>query len=294
MYEGLLEGAYDLHVHTGPDVMKRKLDDMEMAERIQAVGMKGYGIKSHYFCTAERAKLVNKIYPKIHAIGAIALNNSVGGLNPLAVEMAARDGAKIVWMPTFDATNEQEHFKAGKHDKLPYWATLQMELIEQGKTQSSIGILENGTLKSNVFDILDIIAHYHLILATGHLGKDEIFAIVAEAVKRNVKKIVITHPNFPSIRLTKEEQKQLAEAGAYMEHCFTTPYSNKTTWEAVYDEIRHVGAANCIISTDLGQPTAPYPDEGLQMFAQNLLENGFSRDEVKQMTIENTTFLVEE
>ncbi|WAH36332.1 DUF6282 family protein [Alicyclobacillus dauci] len=293
MYEGLLEGAYDLHVHTGPDVMNRKLDDMDMAERIQAVGMKGYGIKSHYFCTAERAKLVKKMYPKVNAIGAIALNNSVGGLNPLAVEMAARDGAKIVWMPTFDATNEQEHFKSGKHDKLPYWATLQMELIEKGKTQSSIGILENGSLKSSVLDILDIIADYNLILATGHLGKDEIFAITKEAVKRNVKKIVITHPDFPSIRLTKVEQKQLAELGAYMEHCFTTPYSNKTTWEAVYEEIRYVGPAHCILSTDLGQPTGPYPDEGLLTFAQNLLENGFSRDEVHQMTDENTTFLAE-
>ncbi|QSO51334.1 cytosolic protein [Alicyclobacillus curvatus] len=293
MYEGLLEGAYDLHVHTGPDVMKRKLDDMDMAERIQAVGMKGYGIKSHYFCTAERAKLVQKIHPNVNALGAIALNNSVGGLNPLAVEMAARDGAKIVWMPTFDASNEQEHFRSGKHDKLPFWATLQMELIEKGKTQSSIGVLENGTLKSSVLDILDIIAEYNLILATGHLGKDEIFAVVGEAVNRHINKIVITHPNFPSIRLSKEEQKQLAEMGAYMEHCFTTPHSGKTTWEAVYDEIRYVGAAHCILSTDLGQPTAPYPDEGLLTFAQNLLENGFSREEVKRMTVENTTFLAE-
>lgn len=63
MYPELLEGAYDLHVHTGPDVMSRKLDDLEMAERIRKVGMKGYGIKSHYFCTAERAKLVHKVYP---------------------------------------------------------------------------------------------------------------------------------------------------------------------------------------------------------------------------------------
>jgi hypothetical protein len=35
----------------------------------------------------------------------------VGALNPLAVEMAAPDGAKIVRMPAFDAANEQELFK---------------------------------------------------------------------------------------------------------------------------------------------------------------------------------------
>jgi hypothetical protein len=294
MYTELLEGAYDLHVHTGPDVMARKLDDLEMAERIQKVGMKGYGIKSHYFCTAERAKLVKKVFPNVNPIGAIALNNAVGGLNPLAVEMAARDGAKIVWMPTFDATNEQEFFKKGNHKKLPFWAKLQMELMEQGKTQTSISILEESKLKKEVYDILDVIAQYNLILATGHLGKEETFTLIKAAVDLKIKKIVITHPNFPSIDFTKEEQKELAQLGAYMEHCFTTPHSNKTTWEAVYEQIRFVGPEKCLLSTDLGQPNGPFPDEGLLTFATNLVENGFSKEEVKQMTVKNTGFLVEE
>lgn len=293
MSQEFLEGAYDLHVHTGPDVMNRKLDDLEMAKRIQKAGMKGYGIKSHYFCTAERAKLVNKVYPDVNLIGAIVLNNSVGGLNPLAVEMAARDGAKIVWMPTFDATNEQEFFRKGSHKELPFWAKLQMELIEQGKTQSSISIMEGSKLKKEVYDILDVIKNYNLILATAHLGKAETFAIVKAAADLKVKKIVITHPNFPSIAFTKEEQKELAELGAYMEHCFTTPYSKKTTWEAVYEEIRYVGPQNVILSTDLGQPAGPYPDEGLGIFADNLLNNGFSKEELKQMMVKNTSFLVE-
>jgi hypothetical protein len=119
-------------VHTGPDVFQRKIDDMDLAERVQKLGMKGFGIKSHYFCT-ERARLVNKIYPDVHAVGAITLNYSVGGMNPLAVELAARDGAKIVWIPTFDALNEREFFlKKPKTAKLPYWAKLQHELKEQG------------------------------------------------------------------------------------------------------------------------------------------------------------------
>ncbi|GAE35026.1 DUF6282 family protein [Halalkalibacter akibai] len=289
----LLKGAYDLHVHSGPDVVGRKLDDIEMAERLQKIGMKGYGIKSHYFCTAERAKLVNKLYPDVHPIGAIALNNSVGGINPLAVELAARDGAKIVWMPTVDATNEQEYFKKGNHKKLPFWAKLQKELMEQGKTQSSISILKEGQLIKEARDVLDVVKSHDLILATGHLGKDETFALVKAANEMNVRKIVITHPNFPSTRYSKEEQKELAGLGAYMEFCFTTPHSEKTTWEEVYEEIRYVGPERCILSTDLGQPTGIFPDEGLQMFVSNLLENDFSEDEVRQMTIKNTTFLVE-
>ncbi|RKL68083.1 cytosolic protein [Salipaludibacillus neizhouensis] len=289
----LLKGAYDLHVHSGPDVVGRKLDDLEMAERLEKVGMKGYGIKSHYFCTAERAKLVNKVYPNVNPIGAIALNNSVGGLNPLAVELAARDGAKIVWMPTVDATNEQEYFKKGNHKKLPFWAKLQKELMEQGKTQSSISILEGNQLKKEAIDVLDVIKNHDLILATGHLGKDETFALVKAASEMMIRKIVITHPNFPSTRYTKEEQKELTNLGAYLEFCFTTPHSEKTTWREVYEEIKFSGAENCILSTDLGQPAGVFPDEGLQMFVDNLLENGFNEDEIRQMTVKNTTFLVE-
>jgi hypothetical protein len=36
-------------------------------------------------------------------IGALTLSASVGGMNPLAVEIAAREGARILWMPTLDA-----------------------------------------------------------------------------------------------------------------------------------------------------------------------------------------------
>ena len=33
----LLKGAYDLHVHTGPDVVARKCSDLELADRMRAV-----------------------------------------------------------------------------------------------------------------------------------------------------------------------------------------------------------------------------------------------------------------
>ena len=240
-------GAYDLHVHSGPDVIQRKLDDHEMAERLQAAGMKGYALKSHVSSTAGRAKLINKLYPQVNAIGAISLNNAVGGLNPMAVEMAARDGAKIVWMPTIDATNEIEHLAHSKPEKMPFFAKLYQELLAKGKAAPSISILEGSQLKKVVYDILDIIVEHDLVLATGHLGKEEIFVLTKEAFQVGVKKVIITHPNFPSTDLNKDEQKELSDMGGIIEHCFTTPYTNKITWERMYDEIRHLGPehSNC-------------------------------------------------
>ncbi|WP_235867335.1 DUF6282 family protein [Priestia abyssalis] len=296
MYEELLQGAYDLHVHTGPDISQRKLDDLEYAERTRKLGMKGFGIKSHYFCSAERARLVKKLYPDVNPIGAITLNNSVGGINPSAVEMAARDGAKIVWMPTFDAANEIQYmFSQTGYSELPPWAKVQMERKEQGKSQLGISILEDGNLTTQTREVLDLIAEYKLILATGHLGKQEIYALAKAAKEHNIKKVLVTHPTFSSIAFTKEEQKELAQLGAIMDQCFgciSPEYG--ITWEELYPQIRFVGPENCILSSDLGQTNNPYPDEGLLTFVTNLMENGFSQEEVKRMTAQNTSFLVED
>ncbi|WP_236611121.1 DUF6282 family protein [Halalkalibacterium ligniniphilum] len=295
MHAELLEGAYDLHVHTGPDIPERKLDDLDLAERYIKLGMKGFGIKSHYFCTAERARLVKKIHPAINPIGAVSLNNPIGGINPLAVEMAARDGAKIVWMPTFDALNEIEFLSnKTKEDELPPWAKVQLELREQGKMGKGISILKDGKLTEDALTVLEIISDYNLILATGHLGRKEIFALVTAAKKMKLKRVVITHPTFSSVNLSKEEQKELAELGAYMDHCFGVITPNYgIDWDGLYEQIKYVGPKHCILSSDLGQVENPYPDEGMITFVSNLAENGFSRHEIKNMTKENTSFLVE-
>ncbi|MEH7177536.1 DUF6282 family protein [Neobacillus vireti] len=295
MYEKLLEGAYDLHVHTGPDISKRSLDDFDYAERLKKIGMKGFGIKSHYFCTAERARLVKKLYPDLNPIGAITLNNSVGGINPTAVEMAAKDGAKIVWMPTFDAENEIQYmFSQTGYEELPPWAQVQFERRKQGKSQMGITIFEDGKLKESVHEVLNLVAENNLILATGHLSKPEIFALVSGARDHDVKKVMVTHPTFSSIALTKEEQKELTDLGAFMEECFgciTPEYG--TTWEEIYEHIRFIGPERIILSSDLGQMNNPFPDEGLITFVKNLSESGFTDTEIRRMTVENTTFFAE-
>ena len=89
-------------------------------------------LKSHYAPTYERAKVVTKAVPGIQAFGAITLNHSVGGLNPVALEIAGRSGNKIVWMPTVDAANETAGRTDGPTDKLPFWAKIQRELAATG------------------------------------------------------------------------------------------------------------------------------------------------------------------
>src|SRR6202790_1769799 len=137
-----LQGAYDLQVHVAPDVIERRIDDIGLAHEFLKRGLKGFVLKSHYFPTAERAKVVTKAGPGIQPFGPITLNHSVGGLNPVAVELSGRSGAKIVWMPTVDAANETAGRPDGVKSKLPFWAKIQLELAATGINPPPITVID--------------------------------------------------------------------------------------------------------------------------------------------------------
>src|ERR1043165_404059 len=88
---GLVRGGVGYHPHNPPDLGSRASNDAQLARRCLETGQAGFGLKSHYSSTAERAQVVAEAVPGITVLGAITLNRSVGGLNPLAVEIAARE-----------------------------------------------------------------------------------------------------------------------------------------------------------------------------------------------------------
>ena len=289
-----IRGGYDLQVHVAPDVIGRRIDDIDLAKEFLAHGLRGFVLKSHYVQTAERAKVVSKAVPGIAAFGAITLNHAVGGLNPVAVEIAGRSGCKIVWMPTVDAENETAGLPGGGHKKLPFWAEIQRELAAMGISPPRITALDHdGQISAATRTCLELIAKHDMILATGHLGRHEIFPLVKTAREMKVRKVLITHAEFPSQNFSAEEQVELAGLGAMIEHCFTTMHTGKAPWDAVLHSIREVGPARCILSTDLGQPINPPVAEGFAMFAQRMLDGGFTCEEVHRMAVTNPAAYVE-
>jgi hypothetical protein len=290
-----LEGAYDLQVHVGPDVIARRIDDIDCAKEFLARGMKGFVLKSHYIQTGERAQVVTKAVPGSRVFGAVTLNHSVGGLNPVAVELAGRTGCKIVWMPTVDAQNETAGRLDGGSEKLPFWAKIQRELAAEGISPPPLSVIDgSGELTDPARRCLERIARHNMILATGHLGRREIFALVRAAKTMGLKKVVVTHAEFPSQNLSGDEQNELADLGAIIEHCFTTTYTAKATWESTFANIRRAGVARAVISTDLGQTINPPVADGFAMFAQRLLDAGFTADEVRTMAVTIPARLVDE
>ncbi len=286
----LVRGAVDYHVHIGPDVVERRITDVQLARRCREAGLAGFGLKSHYTSTAERARVVAEAVPGVTVLGAITLNRAVGGLNPLAVEIAAREGARIVWFPTVSSVNEQhEVLQADPDGKVPVWVRFELSLREAGLACEAVPVVgDGGALVPEAREVLAVIARHDLVLCTGHLSRDEIFALVEAAAEAGIRHVVVTHPEFPSQDVSPADQVALAELGALMERCFTTAHTGKVSWERCFEATRAVGAERTVWASDLGQVFNPPVEDGLALMADRFLEAGFGEEEVRTMAVTNT------
>jgi hypothetical protein len=290
----IVRGAYDLHVHVAPDVMRRRISDLQLARRCWDVGLAGFVLKSHYVSTAERAAVVNEaLGGEVRVLGALTLNAAVGGMNPLAVEIAAREGARILWMPTLDALNHRaKHGDLPEGATPPMWLALQRDLDAQGITVAAVPVLdEAGRPLPATLEVLRLAARHQLVVATGHLSAFETRAVADAAFGAGVHHVIATHPEFPQQDLGRDDQLALARQGAFLERCFTTPFTGKYEWARMVENIQATGAERTIVTTDLGQPDNPPVEDGLALMADALHAAGFTDQEITTMIVSNSRLL---
>ncbi len=263
-----LTGAIDLHIHPAPDVWPRIMDDLELAREAARRGMRAILLKSHWTLTADRAYLVEQVVPGIRVFGGLALNEAVGGFNPIAVEAALKMGAAQIWMPTLSAA-------AGK--------------------AGGLTIFQDGSLRAEVLAVLKLVAEADAILGTGHLSTGEIIALVPAARDIGVRKILITHPEHPPVEMPPAVQEDLRDRYRVLfERCLiTTVYGGgPLPFEALAQVIRRVGFESTVISTDFGQARNPSPMDGLASYLAGLRQCGFSEAEIRRMSRENPAQLL--
>jgi hypothetical protein len=264
-----LEGALDIHVHTGPSIFPRLMTDAQLAAAARRARMHGVVIKAHEGSTVERAAQIDDPQA-LRVFGGIALNRFVGGINPIAVECALVLGARIVWMPTLHSINHISHFgKAGFHAQ------------KSSTRESAIAPVEimdaDGRLLPETQAVLDLMAaHPGAALSSGHLSGPEIRLLFREARQRGVRKLVLTHPELPVSGFDLDFQREMADLGAMIERNVLPHFPD---WGGVpisrtVEEVRALGAERCILATDFGQANKPAPPAGLAEFCDDLLEHG--------------------
>ena len=276
----MLRGTIDFHIHTGPDIYPRLLNDIEVARQAKRAGMKAILIKSHATITGDRAQIAQNV-TNFPVFGGVALNWHVGGLNKYAVECAAKLGAKEVWMPTTHATHYLQYV-----DHVPMFAK------SMPKDIKGISILrEDGGLVPELGPILETIAKNGMILATGHLSPEEGLALIPEARKAGVEKIVVTHPAASFVNYSTDQMREaLSQGAAYLEHVFndcTPQVANPLPPSALGDAIRVIGPEYCIMSTDSGQVVNPPPVKVMTWYIKEMLQYGLSLRAIRTMTITN-------
>lgn len=270
----MIKGIIDLHYHSAPDVKPRKLNDLELMEQGVAMGARGVVIKTHFSPTAGRANLVNQVrrekYPEsdFELFGGIALNHSVGGLNPYALETELKMGAKVVWLPTVDSENEFQ--KLGK--------------------SGGIRLVENGKAVPELAPIFELIRDYDVCLQTGHASGEEIFPIVEAARKAGVQKIVITHPEYHIVGMMLSQQEQIVrDYGVYLEREYAQPVGNHfvSNLASNLEAIQAIGAEHIILATDSGQVNTPFWRDAVRESMDYYCSAGISERELQAMMISN-------
>ena len=280
MKRNYLEGVIDLHVHSWPDVRERKMSDMDLMEAGLKNGARAIVIKNHYMPTAARAAMVNRLKEEKYGAvpfdmyGGIALNQSVGGLNPYAVEYTLKMGGKIVWLPTFDS---------------------EFTMKRKGKAGGVICV-RNGKTVDEMKTIFQLIKDHDAALATGHISPEEIFVVAEAAKDAGIRKIIVSHPESNLVGMTLKQQKRAAEDyGVFLEHCYAQPVGGgeyKKNLETNLEAVKEIGAANTVIATDSGQVQNPYWYESLSESLQYLEEHGISREDLDRMTKENPAYIL--
>jgi hypothetical protein len=285
-----LEGTIDMHVHAGPDTASRSVNDFELAKRAKELGMRGVVTKNHEFITNDRAYLVRQIIPGIEVFGGITLNESVGGINPEAVDLMIKftgGCGKIVWLPTHGSANHKSFFSK-KADA------------------GGIRVIDaDGKVIPELRKVLKLVAKADIVFETGHVSVKEVLASVKAAKEEGVRKILITHAMQSPGELSIDDLKRCVEMGAYIEHCYVSylmgPQASigwmKSGWkhismEMFVDAIKAVGADHCVIATDLGQYLNPIPADGFKEFILTLKSKGITDDQVSWMAKKNPAKLL--
>ncbi|MGH9292647.1 MAG: DUF6282 family protein [Acidimicrobiales bacterium] len=257
---------FDLHVHTGPDVVPRLGDDRQVVEWYAAAGFSGCVLKAHYDSTAGRAAtagagLALKVY------GGQALNQHVGGINPSAVAAALDMGARVIWMPTADSHTQQA---SGLH-------RLCRDHPELGQASYAVPPVD-WSAAPRIAQILSFVAEADAVLATGHLSLAEIAWLVPEARRTGVRRILLTHPSFTVPDMSAAEARELTAQGCYAEVTANQLLSQPDRDAAnLAGFVSAVGLRNVVLSSDAGQEVNPAPPQALELLVEALAAEGLDR-----------------
>lgn len=278
---GLLDGAIDTHIHSGPDAYNaRCFDELELAIQACEVGMRAVMFKCHSVPSSRSVYFVQKAVDqwarehnkkRLDCLGGVVLNYSVGGINPEAVSTNYRIGGRIVWLPNMDASF---------HHKVM-------------GTPGGIDVLDDrDKVVPALREIFEMIAEADMVLCIGHQSTKERFILIDEARQIGVRRIEVVHPNQTIGKMTIEQMKIAADKGAYLGLYPLNFRPQEWNWDAFLETVRVVGTDRLIISSDCGHFAYPRPVETMRLAITGMLIHGVPDADAEKMVKTNAANLL--
>ncbi len=284
----VLDGAVDLHVHSGPSPFPRRFNHVEASYDAARINMRALLIKSHHHNTvfdllAMRDLLADAPTP---VYGGVALNSEVGGINPSAVAVAIQMGARAVWGPTVSAG---QHIRAHSHDDGFPTAGSNLEEKEESVWDAS------GDVSAETVRVTQLVAEAGIMLSGGHLDAESMKALFATAQQQGARRLLLHHPDF-IVNASDGDVEEMLGYGAFVEHELSMYHPAVPApgfpIQQLVDWIEKIGPERTVIDSDLGQATNPLPVDGYIYVVQQLLDHGVSEKDIRQMICRNTAFLL--
>jgi hypothetical protein len=226
----LIEGVADLHVHGAPSLVERHGLDHEVLGAHGQMGVDLAVLKAHEGSTVERAVLAAQRGEAdgVEVYGGIVLNSPVGGANADAVEVAARLGGRVVWMPTVSAP---AHVASASSPELSVHRALAFRQVDV--------LDEAGALLPAWQEVLDVVAAHDLVLASGHLTCSQALVLFRAARSAGVSRMLLNHPRMPFLEWDDAAAPDFARLGVVLElgilpDILTTTGPPSTTLGEVY------------------------------------------------------------
>jgi len=157
-----------MHYHGFPEItldIKARLDDVQVLQLAKELEMRGIVIKSQMWPTMGRVYHLRQRVPDIECFASITLNSIVGGLSPWVVEAAARQGAKVVWFPTWNAAHKKGEGGFARMMKA-WFPTMTFE--------PGLSCIDSSRkVTPDVQAIIRLAKDMNLVLCTGHISPVE-------------------------------------------------------------------------------------------------------------------------
>lgn len=291
----ILKGVIDVHLHGAPlgSWLAGRPPMTETCIEASKAGMKALVFKDHNTMTNNCAIIIQEflekmrqeeeakgnVFTPVEVYGGTVLNNTVGGMNAKAVEVALGYGrCKEVWLPSLDA----------KHQR----GAMGLE--------GGIQVADAGEPTAEMKKILELLADYNkngkgdrCALSSCHVSNEEKFAILDYINKKGMDvDVLLDHVTQELTVLTPAEAREVIDKGGYLEfaECSCIPWAGMQDWIVAFDYsmnlikdlIKEKGPDHLVLITDAGQP-GNEPVQGWKSFIKTLLSQGVSEKDINIM-----------